>query len=77
MASNYLATPGNGAGGSLHVVLDDANVADSDVRFCLACASKSGDWRGVLLAAAILALSKSQRHRLVRRISEKGRAWLL
>lgn len=31
----YFAQPSNGAWGSLHIVLDDNNVDDDSVRFCI------------------------------------------
>jgi len=34
-AWSYYNTEGNGAGGSLHIVLDDGNLEDDSVRFCL------------------------------------------
>lgn len=60
----YVATPGNGVGGSLHIVLADGNVADHHVRFCLEQAKAKGDSKGVELAELLLRMSKTQRIRL-------------
>jgi hypothetical protein len=54
------------AGGTLHIVLDDGNVDDSDVQFCLEYAQREGDEAGVRLAAILLRMSKTQRLKLYR-----------
>lgn len=60
----YQAIPGNGAWGSLHVVLDDDNVDDSTVAFCIEYAEKCGDTEGAELARILLTMSRTQRSRL-------------
>lgn len=35
LAQAYIEKPGNGAGGNLHLVLDDMNVHDDHVSYCL------------------------------------------
>lgn len=60
----YYAKPGNSAGGSLHIVLDDGNVSDAHIRFCMDEAQKNGDEDGVILARLLLSLSKTQRRKL-------------
>lgn len=62
----YYAKPGNGAGGALHVVLDDYNVGDDNVQFCLDDARALGDDDGVALAKVLLRMSKTQRLKLAR-----------
>ena len=54
--------------GSLHVVLDDGNVEDRSVRFCLEYAEREGDVEGAELARLLLRLSRSQRLRLAERV---------
>lgn len=66
MARDYYAKPGNGAGGSLHIVLDDGNIKDDSVEFCRKWAEDAGDEDGVRLAEALLGLSKTQRLRVRR-----------
>lgn len=61
----YYALPLNGAGGSLHIVLDDGNVSDGDVEFCVARAEERGDEDGAALARVLLRMSKTQRRKLV------------
>lgn len=65
LVAAYYAKPGNSVGGSLHIVLDDGNVEDGNVRFCVETARESGDDDGLLLAGLMLKMSKSQRMRLV------------
>lgn len=60
----WYALPDNGAGGSLHIVLDDSNIDDDSVRFCHRYAKEMGDDLGVKLAELLLRCSKTQRKRL-------------
>lgn len=60
----YYAKPGNGGGGSLHIVLEDHNVKDHDVRWCIEYARKNGDEDGVRLGEMLLRLSPTQRRKL-------------
>ena len=53
---------GNGAGGSLHIVLDDHNWERSSVEFCLGWAKDNGDGAGQALAALLLELTDEQLH---------------
>lgn len=54
----------HGAWGSLHIVLDDGNVEDSSVDFCIEWAKKDGDVIGYRLAKVLRIMTKSQRARL-------------
>jgi hypothetical protein len=60
----YYRLPYNIAGGSLHIVLEDKNVQDDSVRFCIEWAKKGGDIYGVLLGEILLRMSKTQRLKL-------------
>lgn len=60
----FARLPGNGAAGSLHIVLDDGNVSDEDVRFCLEEARLRGDVPGAELAGLLLRMSRTQRRKL-------------
>jgi hypothetical protein len=57
----YCAKPENGVGGSLHLVLEDGNVDNSDVEFCRDWARMHNDLDGVLLAEILLLMTKTQR----------------
>jgi hypothetical protein len=50
--------------GSLHIVLDDQNVRDADVKFCIEHAREKGDQEGEDLARTLLTLSRTQRLKL-------------
>jgi hypothetical protein len=50
--------------GSLHIVLDDGNVDDSDVMFCVRYALENGDDEGAELARILLKMSRTQRLKL-------------
>jgi hypothetical protein len=60
----YLEKDGNGVGGSLHIVLDDGNVEDSHVEFCIKWAREHNDEDGVKLGELLLRMSKTQRLKL-------------
>jgi hypothetical protein len=63
----YYDKPGNGVGGSLHIVLEDGNIRTSDVEFCRQWALDHGDADGVRLAELLLRMSQTQRRKLSRR----------
>jgi hypothetical protein len=60
----YYAKPGNGAWGSLHVVLDDGNTEDEIVRLTVESAEKAGDAEGAELARLLLRMSRTQRGKI-------------
>ena len=62
----YLAKEGNICGGSLHIVLEDGNVADCDVTFCIEWAREHGDPEGEKLGQLLLTMSRTQRLKIRR-----------
>ena len=60
----YYALPGNGAGGNLHVVLDDGNVNLKSVQYCFDHCIHQMDWEGARIMVMMLRMSRSQRRRL-------------
>lgn len=62
----YYAKPGNSAGGSLCVALDDGKVADYFVSYCLEKAEERGDRDGAAIAKVLLKMSQVQRLKLAR-----------
>ena len=66
LVENYYAKPGNGAGGRCHIVLDDCNLKDADVRWTLENCEKSGDGDGAEIMRLMLQMTPSQRRRVVR-----------
>lgn len=69
MIRAYLAKPGNEAGGNLHIVLDDLNVADRHLYFCEGYAAALNDTDGVRLATALLHVPADARADLIERAS--------
>jgi hypothetical protein len=62
----YWNLPGNGVGGSLHVVLDDGNVEDVQVRGSRDSALGKGDAEGAAILDVLLTMSRTQRTKLSR-----------
>jgi hypothetical protein len=52
------------AWGALHIVLDDGNVKNADVRFCIELARERGDEEGRALAEILLTMTRTQRLKL-------------
>ncbi|WYW00790.1 hypothetical protein Aura_00110 [Pseudomonas phage vB_PpuM-Aura] len=52
--------------GSLHIVLEDFNMADGHVNWCINNARQVGDQEGEALGHLLLTMSKSQRFKLAR-----------
>jgi hypothetical protein len=51
-------------GGNLHIALDDGNLGDDDLQFCLDLCLKEGDGLGEEIARKMLAMSPYQRKKL-------------
>lgn len=60
----FYGKPDNGAGGSLHIVLDDGNVEDSSIAFCRKWAADRDDKMGVALCDVLVLCSQTQRRKL-------------
>lgn len=60
----YKALPQNACWGSLHIVLDDNNINDCHVQFCIDYARERGDTEGEELGKLLLQMSKTQRLKL-------------
>lgn len=67
----YYQQPDNGAGGSLHIVLDDGNLETSNVQFCLEWARKEHDEDGEALALMLLEMTRTQRGRVYHRLHSR------
>lgn len=61
MISAYCAKDGNGAGGCLHVIVDDGNHEFRFARHCLERAREVGDVDAILIAEQLLQLSDDER----------------
>jgi hypothetical protein len=56
----------HGAGGSLHIVLDDGNLEDGSVQFCIDSAEERGDAAGAALGRLLLQMTRTQRAKVYR-----------
>ena len=66
LVEEYYRKPGNMVGGNLHVVLEDHNIQNYHLDFCLKEAHAVGDEDGVMLAELLLKMSKTQRLKICR-----------
>lgn len=64
LIESFYKLEGNGAGGSLHIVLDDNNVQLPHIQWCAEQAEAKGDTTAVWLARVLCMLSASQRRRM-------------
>ena len=60
----YYKKSGNSAGGYLHIFLDDGNIRDQDIQFCLNLARSKSDFDGIAIAEILMLMSKTQRSKL-------------
>jgi hypothetical protein len=64
---------GNPTGGNLHVCLDDGNMSDGNVWWCLQHASGKKDLEAVRLACRLLSFTEEERDALYERYDEYTR----
>lgn len=69
LVNEFYGQDGNGAGGNLHIVLDDGNVENRSVEFCRGFAEERGDAVGVAMADLLTRLSPAMRYRVYERHS--------
>ena len=60
----------HGCGGHLHIVLDDGNLRDADVEFCIAAAAKDGCLPCQQVGALLRVMTETQRRGLYNRHAE-------
>lgn len=65
----YYSLPNNGVGGSLHIVLDDGNIADHHITYCIQYAKEQNDIEGEKLGQLLLQASKTQRKKILNNYS--------
>lgn len=65
----YQDAPGNGAWGSLHIVLDDGNLAKHHIMWCFRECQKHDDTMGMMLCGFMLALSLREKRSLYRMVN--------
>jgi hypothetical protein len=64
LLKEYYEIDGNGVGGDYHIVLDDDNVENSHVEYCLNEARKKKDKLGIKIGGMLMKMSKTQRRKL-------------
>jgi hypothetical protein len=64
-ARSYYDAHSSLAGGNLHILLEDGNVRDSDVQFCIRLTEANRDNSGNALAKKLLLMTRTQRKRVV------------
>ena len=69
-AKIYYGMTGNGAGGILHIVLDDGNIKNSDIEFCIALAKEKSDYIALELCYDLLSLPNKSRRKIIIRYDE-------
>jgi adenine-specific DNA methylase len=66
LIKKFANTEGNEVGGKLHIVLDDENIEDNHIEFCLEQAIREKDNLGIEVAETLLKMSKTQRLKLAK-----------
>lgn len=56
-----------GAGGSLHIVLDDGNYEDHHIKVCIEEAKKNNDYWGEVIGTMMLGLSEGEKEQICER----------
>lgn len=77
LVSVYYRQPDNGCGGLCHIVLDDGNLDDGSVTYCLERCVAEADKAGAAIMRAMLQMTRSQRRRLYARFPAYGYPWRL
>lgn len=62
--AEFYSLPDNGAGGNLHSVLDDNNLEDESIDWCIEHARREGDRRAVALGRLLRSMPLAARVRL-------------
>lgn len=60
----FLSLDGNEVGGNLHIVLDDGNLEDDDIEFCLIRCATNSDFLGYTICANLLNISYEEREEI-------------
>ena len=64
LCKEYYNIPGNELGGNLHIVLDDGNIEDGSIDFCLKQAEEKNDPKGIQICKLIFELTYDERQKL-------------
>jgi hypothetical protein len=64
-ALDFYDIPGNEAGGSLHLLLDDDNTGNESIQFCIDFCKENGDKEGLFIAEQFLAITETEREKVL------------
>lgn len=64
LVRGFYQLPGNEVGGVLHIVLDDGNIEDQHIEYCLSEAIAKNDMIAVSLAKLLLKMTYTQRKKI-------------
>lgn len=66
LVAAYYEKPGNGAGGKCHIVLDDGNLEDLALSYCVLRCLEEKDLDGFVIMSKMLQMTKTQRRKVCR-----------
>lgn len=64
LIAEYYKKEGNGCGGNCHLILDDGNLEDSDIQFCIGYCAKADDTDGLYIMREMLSLNPEERQKV-------------
>lgn len=64
LIAEYYKKEGNGCGGNCHLVLDDGNLEDSDIQFCIGYCAHANDDDGLAIMREMLSLNPEERQKV-------------
>jgi hypothetical protein len=67
---DFYSQEGNGAGGYLHCALDDGNLEDHDIKYCIKFAKEHYDLQAIILGYLLLLLTYEQREEAYKKFWE-------
>jgi hypothetical protein len=65
LINKYKSLPGNSCGGNCHIVLDDLNINDDDIHYCMEHCNKNNDVYGAFLMRQMLLMRKTARKKAI------------
>lgn len=65
LIKKYYSREGNGAGGNLHIILDDGNMEDDWINYCKQECIKKKDKDGVIICNKLLKLSYKEKQEIL------------
>lgn len=64
LIAEYYKKEGNGCGGNCHLILDDGNLEDSDIQFCIGYCAHANDNDGLAIMREMLSLNPEERQKV-------------